>query len=202
MIEVGVDESGTGAWAGPYVVAAVLIESQQCAYLKGLGVGDSKTLSDARRRNLVHHIAMTALAIEAEVVTVEQIDEHRGSKAAWVMAVNAVIGRCMARTKDVRLITIDGMSVRGVRVPPPTKLRFRPKADRDVVAVSAASIIAKTYRNDLMLELAAEYPEYQWDKNYGYPSVDHKQLVRERGLTPHHRLIKPNDRLDKPGDRV
>lgn len=191
MIVLGIDESGTGAWAGPYTVGAVALDEAQEDELRARGVGDSKARSDRKRRDLVHDIAELAESMLVEIVSVKQIDTHRGSKRAWVLAVNALIEKTCALVPACSKIIIDGNRVGGVN-PRGRHLIFRHKADRDVVAVGAASIIAKTLRNDLMIELAREHPSYKWDENFGYVSAAHKALVVEYGLTPHHRMIKPS----------
>lgn len=191
MIILGIDESGTGAWAGPYTVGAVALDDAQEDELRARGVGDSKARSDRKRRDLVHDIAELSELMLVEVVSVQQIDAHRGSNRAWVLAVNALIKQACDLVPACHKIIIDGNIVRGVD-PLGRHLIFRHKADRDVVSVGAASIIAKTLRNDIMNELALEHPAYKWNENYGYVSAEHKAIVVARGLTPHHRMIKPS----------
>ncbi len=187
MIRLGIDESGLGSWAGPYTVAGVALEEEDERTLAALGVTDSKNLSDRRRRELLDEIDIRALFVAVEVVEVSTIDAHRGSNQAWVAAVRRVLAR--SRHIGAQDIVIDGRSVNALdRVP---LVRFLPSADQLVTAVGAASIVAKTIRNDIMCGLHAHHPQYGWDQNAGYHSKDHVEAIRKFGLTEHHRAIRP-----------
>lgn len=181
MMIIGVDESGTGAIAGPYVVAAVGLDVHVSDRLRELGVTDSKALTDKKRRALLADIDDSAAYVRVAVVDVPTISRHHGSKQAWVDAVNQVI----APATRYQSIIIDGVPVPGVR-PPSGNLRFMVKADAKVIAVGAASIVAKTVRNTIMEKLHTRFPEYRWAQNYGYgqPSIE---LARSLGITRHHR---------------
>lgn len=187
MIRLGIDESGLGAWAGPYTMVGVALEEKDEAELAALGVTDSKKLSDRRRRQLVDEIDARARVIVVEIIEVSTIDAHRGSNTAWVQAARRILTR--SKGSGARDIVIDGRSVNALsRIP---LVRFLPSADQLVTAVGAASIVAKTIRNDIMCELHALHPEYGWDQNAGYHSKDHVEAIRRFGLTEHHRAIRP-----------
>lgn len=182
MLVLGIDESGTGALAGPYTISGVVLSAEGADVLRDAGVTDSKTLSDTKRRELLGLIEQTAEFVHTVTVTPRQIEQTAGTKLAWVDGVNELITEAPPVAKTV----IDGLRVDGVRQPN-GELRFMPKADTKIVAVGAASIVAKTMRNDAMLKLAKRYPEYEWEVNYGYPSPDHLRLLRNLGSCRHHR---------------
>ena len=201
---IGIDESGTGAWAGPFSVCAVALP----AGLKIPGVTDSKAMSDGRRRNSIESIADHALHVSCTAVDVDAMN-RLGLAGAWWRGVRLVAGEIVEH-----LLTL-GISESKIRVvvdgnPPklrgggngsvelghalgiaPRHIRWVPKADRNYSAVSAASVVAKTKRNDEMLRLAKEWPEYQWHKNYGYGTREHVSALETHGKTPQHRNYKP-----------
>jgi ribonuclease HII len=164
------------------MVAAVGLTAESTDTLRGAGVTDSKQLTDTRRRELLELIMNEAAYVRVSTVTPARIAETAGTKIAWADAVNATLTEAPA---DTHKIIIDGLRVAGVTAP---KVQFLPKADATVVAVGAASIVAKTVRNDAMLELAQRYPEYGWEQNYGYASELHRKQLRLLGRSVHHRL--------------
>jgi ribonuclease HII len=178
---IGVDESGTGALAGPYVVAAVGLDVGASDRLRAAGVTDSKALSDTKRRALLEDIDLESSYLRVAVVDVPTISKHHGSKAAWTLAVNDVL----SKATDYQSIIIDGNPVSGVRAPRGMP-KFMVKADARVIAVGAASIVAKTIRNHIMEQLDVRFPEYGWAKNYGYG--EHSiALAKKLGVVVHHR---------------
>lgn len=188
---IGIDESGTGAWAGPFHVAGVLAPVGWTVD----GVGDSKKLTDQRRRELAPLIESTAVAHVAEV-PVSAID--RGHRLSWCSAVEEVLGalECQVPQGATYRVIIDGSRDRALarrlgmdEVSRPLGVEFVPKADRDIQHVGAASILAKTARNDAMLRLHEEHPVYGWNENYGYITDQHVKAVREHGTCVHHRRI-------------
>lgn len=185
-LELGVDESGTGAWASIYTVAAVALDEPTSARLKRLGLTDSKALSDNRRRHLFDVILSEAAAVACTIVDVPTIDKHKGSFTAWVAAVNCVIERIQQECVPASIV-IDGAPRQGILA----EARFMPKADKHVPAVSAASIVAKTIRNDIMRDLHAQFPMYGWINNAGYGTADHQAAIDAYGICEHHRDIKP-----------
>jgi len=195
---IGVDESGTGAWAGPFTVCAAASWKRDDAELRKIGAADSKALSDKRRRRIMPELIDTIIGGACELVTAAETF-NPGQAAAWRNAIALCVkGVYRLVPPDVSsVVVIDGDSnaklVRmlqlslGYDVP----IRFRKKADVTVPAVSVASIIAKTVRNDAMLKLHKKYPQYGWDRNYGYHSAEHKRQIERLGITDEHRFIRP-----------
>lgn len=191
---IGVDESGTGAWAGPYTICAVAFYAHDEPYLKELGVRDSKKLTDRERRRLVSGIVGVALVGSIYIVDVEELDQLR--KGAWVKGVVTSVKKVLELLKgrvtlqNVKII-IDGLKDQEVLRQISAPVQFMKRADATVMSVGAASILAKTHRNDLMTELHGAYPEYNWKQNAGYGSTEHQQALKKLGKTEHHRDIKP-----------
>lgn len=189
MTLIGVDESGTGAWAGPFVVCA-------CAFVSPPppGLKDSKKLSDKRRFELTAQLLSGPAETSIQVVSPDDIRRH-GQQEAWELAVLAAVRDLRLQltsstTTDTNRVVIDGKGSRRLA----DMLRFNgidasfePGADNKYPEVSAASIVAKTERNIRMRELAASHPAYGWDKNSGYGTPEHITAIREHGKTPHHR---------------
>jgi ribonuclease HII len=189
---IGVDESGTGAWAGPFTVVAAAMDETTAAYLRAAGVRDSKKLSDQARRRMFVEIADTAHAV-CEYVSADQMKQE-GHGTAWRRAVIEVIKRLTTEDTTAKIV-IDGLPDSIVartlsRVRPHLHVRFMPKADDRIVAVGAASVVAKTLRNDAMIKLHAEYPAYGWERNFGYGTEEHRRAIKKHGTTPVHRQIK------------
>lgn len=202
MITIGVDESGTGAWAGPFHVAACAVRDDD---LKGIGLNDSKALSDKKRRALVPEILRRSVVHVVEV-GVDAI--NRGQGAAWSTAVCdaifVVMGLVLERQHDTGYYSdsiLDRGSFKVIIDGPPraqvvdylelAKLRaiWEPRADSKYESVMAASIVAKTRRNDAMLALHALYPDYGWDRNAGYGTEAHISAIKYIGVTTHHRKL-------------
>jgi ribonuclease HII len=169
---LGIDESGTGAWAGPFHVAGTVFPYHQTLE----GVIDSKKLTDKRRRELVPIITEAAVDCIVGIVQPETIAEKKQGPA-W---------------QDQMRKRIQEEVKGGLRV------SFEPQADEKYLAVSAASILAKTYRNDYMIELHRKFPEYGWAKNAGYGTEEHARALVQFGRSPHHRpLTKKWDLSDR-----
>lgn len=192
MIIIGADESGTGAWAGPFTVCAVAIHEAQQHLLKDIGAADSKTLSDTKRRAMLDALIDTVIVGRTEFVGVKTM-EKLGKQPAWCMGMVDAIAHVAGIVGGARII-IDGVPdralIRGLSVRGVTGVEFMPKADAKVPAVSAASIIAKTMRNDHMIELHKSYPEYGWKVNQGYGTPGHQAALDRYGKTVHHRPWK------------
>lgn len=193
MIIIGADESGTGAWAGPFTVCAVAIHEAQQHLLTKIGAADSKTLSDGKRRAMLDALIDTVIVGRTEFVGVKEMEKF-GKQPSWRMAMMKAITHVAEAVGESRVV-VDGvfdhelkrwLSVRGGI----TRVEFMPKADSKVPAVSAASIIAKTMRNDRMAELHQHYPEYNWKTNSGYGTPDHQAALEKHGKTVHHRPWK------------
>jgi len=205
---IGVDESGTGAWSGPFMVSAVAIavepfdewaNSVDPACRRGTRklLNDSKKMADSTRRLRVQGILARAITTHTVSVPVDRIaDDHRD---AWRWG---VLGSIQRVEKILRLkgfpwrsfhILIDGAVDKTVRRRLGARgsmTRFEDKADGKYPAVMAASILAKTARNDEMIRLDQDYPEYLWAKNAGYGTAEHWEACKRHGVTPHHRPIR------------
>jgi ribonuclease HII len=195
---IGVDESGTGAWAGPFHVGAVAVEVLPFNREIGRYLRDSKKLSDTKRRKAVPLIKKHAAATAVIEVPVWEI--NLGPKTAWriaiskaLMQIKEALGIEREQAHEHSLL-IDGpedydlikmLGSGGWRNP-----RFEIEGDDKFPAIMAASILAKTARNDCMVGLSSEFPEYGWERNAGYGTPEHKKACEEHGVTKHHRRIK------------
>lgn len=176
LVEVGCDEAGRGCLAGSVFAAAVILPED---YVNE-GLNDSKKLTPMRRYELRDEIERDALAWAVGVVTPEEIDK--------INILNASI-LAMHRALDQLEVRPEAIIVDGNRFKP---YRFIPyntvvKGDGKYLSIAAASILAKTYRDDYMDSLAREYPQYAWDVNKGYPTKAHREAIAKYGITPYHR---------------
>ena len=175
-IEAGCDEAGRGCLAGSVFAAAVILPPD----FHNEDLNDSKQLSEKKRYALRPVIEREAIAWAVGIVTPEEIDQINILKASFLAMHRAVE---QLKTQPEHLL-IDGN-------------RFTPypgishttiiKGDGKYLSIAAASILAKTYRDDYMEELAGEYPAYHWKENKGYPTKAHRQAIREVGISPYHR---------------
>lgn len=198
VVVIGVDESGTGAVAGPYTVCAFASYEHEADDLRRLGGKDSKSVTDIMRRASVEKLADASLGAVVTFVSVQEI--NRDLKESWrsaiVRSVREVVELLDDRGIDRSLvkIIIDGNQDRSLRrqlLPLQVgQIYFLVKADKTVPAVGAASIFAKTERNDAMKLLHKEYPAYEWATNYGYLAPSHVEAIKRLGRTPHHRNWK------------
>lgn len=188
---LGVDESGTGALAGPFMVAAVLLPTDD----KIPGVRDSKKLTAARREKLAETIRHAAKAVWVEKVQVETI-KKLGQSEAWATAAVNAITHVFMRAEALGIhkqdigVVIDGLPIMNLshRLRAANIVhRFLVGADDTVMSVSAASIMAKTCRDNTMTNLGKDYPEYMWKKNKGYGTEAHFEAIAAYGITPLHR---------------
>ena len=175
-IECGCDEAGRGCLAGPVVAAAVILPFDFSHPL----LNDSKQLSDKQRRLLRPIIEENAIAYCVEFVSNNEIDKINILQASFLAMNKAVKGL----NKKPDLLLIDGN-----RFNNQTDIAFQciVKGDSIYQSIAAASILAKTYRDDYMLKIHEEYPFYQWNKNMGYPTKYHRQAIIENGISPFHR---------------
>ena len=175
-IECGCDEAGRGCLAGPVVAAAVILPFDFSHPL----LNDSKQLSDKQRRLLRPIIEENAIAYCVEFVNNNEIDKINILQASFLAMNKAVKGL----NKKPDLLLIDGN-----RFNNQTDIAFQciVKGDSLYQSIAAASILAKTYRDDYMLKIHEEYPFYQWNKNMGYPTKYHRQAIIENGISPFHR---------------
>lgn len=175
-IECGCDEAGRGCLAGPVVAAAVILPQGFSHPL----LNDSKKLSDKQRRFLRPIIEENALAYCVGFVSNEEIDKINILQASFLAMNRAIEGL----KQKPELLLIDGNRFKNK-----TDIAFQciVKGDSLYQSIAAASILAKTYRDDYMLNLHKEFPKYHWDKNMGYPTKQHRQAIIENGISPFHR---------------
>jgi ribonuclease HII len=175
-IECGCDEAGRGCLAGPVVASAVILPSDFSHPI----LNDSKQLSDKQRRLLRPIIEENALAYCVAFVNNEEIDKINILQASFLAMNRAIEGL----KQKPELLLIDGN-----RFNNKTDIAFEciVKGDSLYQSIAAASILAKTYRDDYMLNLHKEFPFYHWDKNMGYPTKQHRQAIIENGISPFHR---------------
>jgi len=175
-IEAGCDEAGRGCLAGSVYAAAVIFpEDYQNAELN-----DSKQLTDKRRHQLREIIEHDALAWAVGIVTPEEIDKINILNAS-ILAMHRALDQLQVRPET---IIVDGNRFKPYRQLPYTTIV---KGDGKYLSIAAASILAKTYRDDYMDRLAVEYPCYDWLSNKGYPTKKHREAIRQYGITPYHR---------------
>lgn len=195
QVIIGVDESGLGAWAGPATACAVAIREDDSDHLYEIGIRDSKLLSDNKRRMLVPQILELSMGVSLQIMSVEDLSVK--FRDTWRNAMLSAAMKMAIAFPDADVIldgSIDRSILKQLR-PYVRTVRFVTKADKKFPAVGAASIIAKTCRNDHMLELCAKYPEYGWDQNSGYHSKEHLAAILSCGITSAHRRIRPIRRL-------
>jgi ribonuclease HII len=175
-IEAGCDEAGRGCLAGSVYAAAVIFpEDYQNAELN-----DSKQLTDKRRHQLREIIERDALAWAVGIVTPEEIDKINILNAS-ILAMHRALDQLQVRPET---IIVDGNRFKPYQQLPYTTIV---KGDGKYLSIAAASILAKTYRDDYMDRLAEEYPSYDWLSNKGYPTKKHREAIRQYGITPYHR---------------
>ncbi|MBR6128833.1 MAG: ribonuclease HII [Bacteroidaceae bacterium] len=177
VIEAGCDEAGRGCLAGPVFAAAVVLPPD----FKSELLNDSKQLSEKRRYALREVIERESLAWAVGIVSNEEIDRINILRAS-ILAMHRALDGLKVRPEE---IIVDGN-----RFMPYNKLPYTTivKGDGKYMSIAAASILAKTYRDDFMKKLHTEYPVYHWDRNKGYPAPAHRQAIREHGTSPYHRL--------------
>ena len=176
LIEAGCDEAGRGCLAGSVYAAAVILPSD---YQNEL-LNDSKKLTAKKRYALREEIERDAIAWAVGIVTPEEIDKINILNASF-LAMHRALDQLRVRPEAV---IVDGNRFKPYQDLPSTTIV---KGDGKYLSIAAASILAKTYRDDYMLSLAEEYPQYDWQSNMGYPTKKHRQAIREHGITPYHR---------------
>ena len=176
LIEAGCDEAGRGCLVGSVYAAAVILPSD---YQNEL-LNDSKKLTAKKRYALREEIERDAIAWAVGIVTPEEIDKINILNASF-LAMHRALDQLKVRPEAV---IVDGNRFKPYQDLPSTTIV---KGDGKYLSIAAASILAKTYRDDYMLSLAEEYPQYDWQSNMGYPTKKHRQAIREHGITPYHR---------------
>ncbi|MBQ5970806.1 MAG: ribonuclease HII [Prevotella sp.] len=177
LIEAGCDEAGRGCLAGSVYAAAVILPDDYDNPL----LNDSKQLSERQRYALREQIIADARAWAVGVVTPEEIDKINILRASFL---------AMHRALDQLSVRPEAIIVDGNRFTPYHDLPYTTviKGDGKFQAIAAASILAKTFRDDYMNKLAEEFPQYDWASNKGYPTKKHREAIRRYGPTPYHRM--------------
>ena len=196
-VEAGCDEAGRGCLAGSvYAAAVILPEGYQNELLN-----DSKQLTEKKRYQLREMIERDAVAWAVGIVTPEEIDKINILNAS-ILAMHRALDQLKVRPEAIivdgnrfkpyyergegdsqRHTLLGREELRGERTPHTTIV----KGDGKYLSIAAASILAKTYRDDYMNQLAEEYPQYDWKSNKGYPTKKHRDAIRQYGITPYHR---------------
>lgn len=193
LIEAGCDEAGRGCLAGPVFAAAVILPSD----FRNEMLNDSKQLTEKKRYQLREVIEREALAWAVGIVDNNEIDKINILNAS-ILAMHRALDQLTVRPE---YIIVDGNRWKPYqeltandnvndndnepKVVPATTIV---KGDGKYLSIAAASILAKTYRDDFMLRIHEEFPQYHWDKNKGYPAKVHREAIRQYGTTPYHRM--------------
>ena len=183
LLEAGCDEAGRGCLAGPVFAAAVILPADFHHPL----LNDSKQMTERQRDLLREVIEREAVAWAVQPVSAARIDEINILNASFE-------GMSLAAAQldpKPQFLAIDGNRFRTTLDLP---YACFVKGDGRFADIAAASVLAKTHRDEYMCRIAEEYPMYNWKKNKGYPTRDHRLAIREHGLSPHHRLSFNHDR--------
>lgn len=175
-VEAGCDEAGRGCLAGSVYAAAVILPPDY----HNERLNDSKKLTARQRYALRQDIERDAVAWAVGVVTPQEIDQINILNAS-ILAMHRALDQLQVRPEA---IIVDGNRFKPYRDLPHTTIV---KGDGKYLSIAAASILAKTYRDDEMVRLAQEYPDYDWQHNMGYPTRMHREAIRQHGITPYHR---------------
>jgi ribonuclease HII len=176
LLEAGCDEAGRGCLAGPVFAAAVILPHDFDHPL----LNDSKQLSEEIRYELRIEVEQKALAYAVALVDNVEIDEINILNASF-LAMHRAIEKL---TVNPQFLIIDGNRFNKYKKTPHQCII---EGDAKYFSIAAASILAKTYRDDFMKQIAAEHPEYDWHNNKGYPTIKHREAVMKMGFTPYHR---------------
>ena len=190
VIEAGCDEAGRGPLAGSVFAAAVILDPQlqeKAEHREWLEMlNDSKQLTEKERATLRPLIEQHATAWAVMEVTAEEIDRINILKAS-IVGMQRALDQLQVRPQH---IIVDGNKWKPyipegqvMEIPARTVV----KGDGKYLSIAAASVLAKTYRDEYMLRLHEQYPQYHWDTNMGYPTIAHYEAIRQYGITPYHR---------------
>lgn len=177
VIEAGLDEAGRGPLAGPVIAAAVILPIKY----KNKWLNDSKQLTENERNELVIEIKNKALAFSLGEVSNQEIDRINILKSS-IKAMHLCVDNLTLKPEH---LIVDGNRFLPYPMIPHTCIV---KGDSKYLSIAAASILAKTHRDELMRKLAKAHPEYGWEHNFGYPTLMHRQAIKTYGTTPYHRL--------------
>ncbi len=188
LVEAGCDEAGRGCLAGPVVAAAVILPKDFFHEL----LNDSKKLTEKERLLLRPIIENAAIAYGIGIVSSEEIEEINILNASFL-----AMHRAIAQLKTIpELLLIDGNRFKKYEN---IDHQCIVGGDAKYASIAAASVLAKTERDTIMEQLSEQYPAYQWDKNKGYPTVSHRNAIRDVGISPFHRktfqLLPQNEQL-------
>jgi len=176
LLEVGTDEAGRGCLSGPVVAAAVILPDDFEHSL----LNDSKQLTEKQRQRLRSYIEKHAISWAVSYVYQEKIDE-----------INILQSSILAMHQSIQELKVapEFIIVDGNRFNPFKEIPHKTiiKGDAKFMSIAAASVLAKTYRDDYMEKIHEEFPHYNWKQNKGYPTKQHRAAIREFGITPHHR---------------
>lgn len=177
LIEAGCDEAGRGCLAGSVFAAAVILPPDFHHPL----LNDSKQMTERQRNLLREVIEQEAVAWAVAEISAARIDE--------INILNASIEGMNIAAKSLK-VAPQFLAIDGNRFTSHIGLPYKciVKGDGKYADIAAASVLAKTHRDEYMMRLHEEYPQYRWDSNKGYPTKDHRLAIREFGLTPYHRL--------------
>ena len=175
-VEAGCDEAGRGCLAGPVTAAAVILPPDFHNDL----INDSKQLTERQREQLRPVIEREALAWAVAMVSPQEIDRMNILRAS-ITAMHRALDQLSVRPEG---ILVDGNRFYPYQDIPHTTIV---KGDGKMLCIAAASILAKTHRDELMRRLHEEFPQYGWDRNKGYPTPDHRAAIAAHGVTPYHR---------------
>ena len=175
-VEAGCDEAGRGCLAGPVTAAAVILPPDFSNEL----LNDSKQLTEHQRDTLRPIIEREALAWAVAMVSPQEIDTINILRASFT---------AMHRALDQLTVRPEHILVDGNRFIPYSDIPFTTiiKGDGKMMSIAAASVLAKTHRDEYMRRIALEYPHYGWEKNKGYPTRDHRAAIVAHGISPYHR---------------
>ena len=176
LTEAGCDEAGRGCLAGPVFASAVILNRK----FRNEKLNDSKKLSVKERNELRIIIEESAIAWAVGAVSPEEIDDINILNASF-LAMHRAINK-LATLPDILLI--DGNRFNSYKNIPHHCII---KGDGKYMSIAAASVLAKTHRDEYMTQLHTDFPEYSWDKNKGYPTLSHRLAINKYGLTIHHR---------------
>jgi ribonuclease HII len=176
LLEVGTDEAGRGCLSGPVVAAAVILPDDFQHSL----LNDSKQLTEKQRQELRPYIEKYAISWAVSYVYQEKIDKINILQSS-ILAMHQSIKELKVTPE---FIIVDGNKFNPFKdIPHKTIV----KGDAKFMSIAAASVLAKTYRDDYMEKIHTEFPEYNWKQNKGYPTKQHRAAIREHGITSHHR---------------
>ena len=188
-IVIACDEVGRGALAGPVAVGAVVIDAPRSRKRVPQGLRDSKLVPEHRRAEVAARAASWVSVSAVGWASSVEIDEIGIMRALGLATIRALADlRAHGVVPETAIVVLDG-NHDYITPAGGTGLTIRPviKADRDCASAAAASVIAKVARDSLMTELHTELPAYNWARNKGYASPDHREAIRAHGISPHHR---------------